>query len=106
MALYDTDKNSEDRGSPTPNHSDVVIDGATKAHMTISSAYKTDASTIGTLRMVLKNNLLLTYDTLGNISSAYGYVPGASSTTPVLIIANAGKDVFTDVLGIARPTGL
>lgn len=45
MSLTDVDKNSEDRSTPIPNHTDTVINGATKAHGTLSSNYTSDATT-------------------------------------------------------------
>jgi len=44
MALHDVDRNSEDRGTPAPNHTDKVIDGAHKAHGTNSVNYVSDAT--------------------------------------------------------------
>jgi len=49
--------------------------------------------------------MILTYDASNNVSSVYGYIPNVG-TTPVFIVAKAGKDVFTDVLNIAKPAGL
>ena len=39
MALFDTDKGSVDRSSPSPNVVDVVDEGAVKAHQTLSTSY-------------------------------------------------------------------
>jgi len=105
MSLTDVDKDSLDRGSPTPNHSDLLADGAVKAHQTLSTVYTTDATANPTVRLVHKNNMILTYDASNNVSSVYGYIPNVG-TTPVFIVAKAGKDVFTDVLNIAKPAGL
>lgn len=106
MSLFDVDKTSQDRGSPDPNRPDQLIEGSRKNHGTISSSYHTSANTSPNLRMVLKNNMIITYDNANNINSVYGYITGVSTTTPVLIIAQAGYDVFTDILGISRPDGL
>lgn len=53
-------------------------------------------------RMRFANGLILTYDADNRISSAYGYIPELQST-PVLIIALEGYDVFEDILGIDPP---
>lgn len=45
MSLHDVDKGSQDRGDPTPNHNDQLVDGAIKAHGTNSVNYVTDSST-------------------------------------------------------------
>jgi hypothetical protein len=53
--------------------------------------------------MAFKNGLLLTYDSANRVSSIYGYIPEIS-TTPILVIARDGYDVFTDILGVTEPT--
>lgn len=58
MSLTDTDKINLDRGAPTPNHSDVIIDGASKAHNTLSTHYKTDADT-NTQRLQMQNKQIV-----------------------------------------------
>jgi hypothetical protein len=102
MSLIDADKDGLDRSSPQPNHSDRLNDGSIKAHQTVSSTYKTDASAAN-VRMAMKNSMLLWYDDHNRVSSVYGYIPGYDSTVPVLIIAKYGYDVFVDILGISAP---
>ena len=102
MSLFDTDKHNMDRGKPAPNHSDIVAEGAVKAHQTLSSTYKTDAS-VANVRMTFKNGMIIWYDDQNRPSSVYGYVPGYDSTVPVLAIAKYGNNVFTDVLGVDEP---
>ena len=104
MSIIDTDKGNLDRSNPSLNHDGKMPAETIKAHGTISTTYKTDAS-ISNLKLIMKNSLIATYDTNNNITSFYGYVPGASTTVPVLIMAKAGYDVFTDILGISRPVG-
>lgn len=58
ISLTDVDKESVDRGTPTPNTSDVIIDGASKAHKTISSHYSTDADT-NTQRLQMQNKQIV-----------------------------------------------
>ena len=45
----------------------------------------------------------MTYDKDNKVSSVYGYIPELSEE-PVFIIAEAGYDVFVDLLGIEAPT--
>lgn len=98
MSLVDVDSQSLDRGSPQPNGNDEQVQRM--AHGTHSISYAGDTPQPSTL--IFKNNMILTTDANGKISSVYGYVAGAG-TTPILIIANQGYDVFTDILGIASP---
>ena len=100
MSLWDVDKGSDNRLTPKPNQNDEQTQRM--AHNTMSTTYKI-AGTADKQRIAFKNNLMLTYDSNDLISSVYGYIP-AVSTVPVFIIAKAGFDVFTDILGIARPT--
>lgn len=100
MAIHDVDKNTNDRGAPQPNSHDLQ-GVARMAHNTTSITPTTDSS--NTQRLVFKNNLLLTYDDMGRVSSVYGYIPGLANY-PVLIIANYGFDVYTDILGLTAPT--
>ena len=100
MSLHDLDKTHEQRLNPSPNSNDEISNRL--AHNTMSTAYKTE-STTSKQRLVFKNSLILTYDSTGKVSSVYGYIPSVSSI-PVFIIANAGYDVFTDILGITAPT--
>jgi len=100
MSLWDVDKGSDNRLTPKPNQNDEQTQRM--AHNTMSTTYKI-AGTADKQRIAFKNNLMLTYDSNDLISSVYGYIP-AVSTVPVFIIAKAGFDVFTDILGIDRPT--
>lgn len=104
MAIHLVDKDSMDRTNPSPNVADKLIEGSQGAIGTLSTVYQTPAST-GTTRLVFKNNCILSYDAANLISSFYGYIPSVSST-PLFIIAKEGEDVFTDYLGIPRPSGL
>lgn len=71
------------------------------AHNTNSTSYRTD-SDANSQRIAFKNNLILTYDGENRVSSVYGYIPDLSDE-PVLIIAEAGYDVFVDILGLDTP---
>lgn len=99
MALHDVDKGNDSRLSPQPNAGDGVL--KRMAHNTMQNTYRTVGSGV-TPRMTFKNGLILTYDSANRVSSVYGYIPELSSV-PVLIVANEGYDVFTDLLGIAEP---
>jgi hypothetical protein len=103
MSLFDVDKSGEQRNNPQPNSSDGV--GQRMAHQTNSTTYVPISGAPQAQRLVFKNNMFVTYDAANLVSSVYGYVTGVG-TTPVLIIAQAGKDVFADVLGISRPAGI
>jgi hypothetical protein len=102
MSLFDVDKTHPDRGSPEPNRHDLVSAESVKAHQTLSSTYKTDASAQN-VRMAFKNGMIIWYDDQNRPSSVYGYVPGYTSLVPVLAIAKYGFNVFTDVLGVPAP---
>lgn len=104
MAIHIIDKENIDRSDPTPNSHDTIDAERRMAHQTLSTAYASPGIK-QTARMVFKNNMLVSYDSNNNISSVYGYISSVSSV-PILVIAGQGKDVFTDVLGIARPAGL
>jgi len=100
MSLHDIDRTGSRRGLPTPNTDDTVAQRM--AHNTMGTTYRTDGNT-SPQRLSFKNGLILTYDEDNKISSVYGYIPEVS-TTPVLIIAKEGYDVFTDILEIDPPT--
>jgi len=81
MGLFDVDKHSQDRGAPTPNSHDVVSKDAIKAHGTISSNYRTDASgstdsgiLMGLLRPVKTGTVTVVLDggTLNTARVAHG----------------------------------
>lgn len=101
MSLHDIDKSSMDRGSPSPNTHDILADGSVSAHQTLSSSYKTDATSTKS-RMVFKNNMLLYYDDQNRVIRVDGFIP-ALLAYPVSIQAKYGYDVFVDILGIAAP---
>lgn len=100
MSLVDSDKQKGDRANPRLNVDDNVANRM--AHNTMGTTYRTVGLDV-TPRMSFKNGLLLTYDADNKISSVYGYIPELS-TTPVLIIAKDGYDVFIDILGLTPPT--
>ncbi len=85
-----------------PNHSDRIIDGAHKAHQTLSTTYHTDASANLHTRVVFKNNVILYYDDLNRVIRVDGFIPSLANY-PVTIIANYGYDVYVDILGISAP---
>lgn len=105
MALYDADTITADRTSPQPQFGDTLPDAARMAHGTTSSSYQAPDATTRGLRMVMTNNALVWYDGSNNVTSYYGILSSVSSV-PIQIIAKPGKDVFTDILGISRPSGL
>lgn len=99
VSLLDVDKNSSNRLTPQPNADDGVINRM--AHNTMGNTYRTTGLDV-TPRMAFKNGVILTYDSENRVSSVYGYIPELQST-PVLIIANEGYDVYVDLLGITPP---
>lgn len=99
MSLTDSDKSSSNRSKPSVNHSDGVQ--VRMAHNTMGNTYRTAGSEV-VPRMRFANGLILTYDADDRISSVYGYIPELSDV-PVLIVANAGYDVFIDLLGLTQP---
>jgi len=119
MSLFDTYAGSLDRGLPHPNHLDRLNDGSIKAHQTISTTYKTDASVANTrvtmqngailffdsnnrLVLSMKNGLTTWYDDLNRVIKVDGVIP-ALANYPVTIEAIYGYDVYTDILGISAP---
>lgn len=98
--LHDISKSDSNRGLSSLNTNDEVANRM--AHNTTQTTYKTE-STVTSQRVAFKNGLILTYDSSNRVSSVYGYIPALSSV-PVLIIAQAGYDVFTDILGLTAPT--
>lgn len=101
MSLFDIDK-GPDRGNPSPNTHDTVLEGANKAHQTLSTTYTTDASTAGKTRVRFLNNAILYYDDQNRVIRVDGFIPSLAAY-PVTIIAKYGFDVYTDVLGITAP---
>lgn len=92
MSLHDVDKSSLDRGSPTPNHSDVLPDDSVKAHKTISTHYATDADT-NTGRLQMQNKSILGND--GTVPrTLYGFNPALNSWGS--FVTKAGVDVTTN----------
>lgn len=100
MGLHDIDKKTGGRIAPSPNTNDNLAQRM--SHNTNSTSYRTDADE-NKQRIAFKNNLILTYDAEDRVSSVYGYIPELADE-PVLIIAEAGYDVFTDILGLTAPT--
>jgi hypothetical protein len=92
MALYDIDKHSEDRGSPMPNHSDTLSEGATKSHKTISTHYTTDADT-NPGRIQMQNKQILGNDGTTNVT-LYGYNPALNKWG--FFVTQAGTEVTTN----------
>lgn len=100
MSMHDIDKSSDNRGIPRPNENDALAQRM--AHNTTSTTYRKDTAT-NRQRVSFKNGLIITYDQDNKVSSVYGYLPSVSNI-PVFIIAKAGYDVFTDILGVTAPT--
>jgi hypothetical protein len=107
MSLHDVDKNSEDRGNPTPNTNDTLIGGAIKSHKTLSTHYTTDADTIpGRLQMQNKQVIandgttpvgLFGYNNAMQLWGLFQTKPGTDVTTntdPSKFIFNSNQDVF------------
>jgi len=119
--LYDIDKNADDRSNPTVNKHDQMPLDVVMSRNTITTSYTANSTKQARVQfqndaltgynvsnqptLKLNNNGIATYDSNNNITSYYGYIQ-AYSSIPVLIIAKVGFDVFNDVLGIPRPTGL
>lgn len=101
MTLFDTDKNSLDRGTPSPNRPDVVADDAVRAHQTLSTTYKTEASAAN-VRIRHLNSVILYYDDQNRVIRVDGFIP-ALANYPVTIIAQYGYDVYVDILGLTAP---
>lgn len=99
MALHDVDKHQDGRTQPKLNERDVMLDWP--AHNSSSPTYRKDSNN-NYQRVSFKNGLILTYDDQNRISSVYGYIPELANY-PVLIIANYGYDVYTDILGLTAP---
>lgn len=99
MSLLDVDKSNDNRSKPQINADDNVANRM--SHNTVGNTYRTAGLGV-TPRMRFMNGLIVTYDEDDRVSSVYGYIPELSAT-PVLIIANEGYDVFTDLLGIDTP---
>jgi hypothetical protein len=92
MSLHDTDKSSLDRGAPTPNSSDVIIDGANKSHKTISSHYGTDADA-SSGRLQMQNKQVIANDGTTNVG-LYGYNPALGKWG--FFLTQTGTDVTTN----------
>lgn len=86
MALHDVDKESENRGTPKPNHTDQLIDGSRENHGTLSANYVSDATPTGSTQF---KNAVLTVVGSGSTtitgqsvsSSSVGALQGESSVT-------------------------
>jgi len=92
MTLFDVDKTSMDRGAPTPNRPDQVIDSSVKAHKTASSDFTTDAdSTTGYLQQ--QNKQFIANDGTTN-KALFGYQPGLEKWG--LFVTQDGFDVTTE----------
>lgn len=102
MSIHDVDKNSLDRGTPSPNRPDVVAQDAVRAHQTLSTTYNTDASTAGHTRIRFLNNVTLYYDDQNRVIRVDGFIPSLAAY-PVTIIAQYGYDVYVDILGLPSP---
>lgn len=100
MSLHDVDKSNSNRITPLLNSADDVRER--KAHNTTSTTYKQEGDT-NTQRVAFKNNLIIFYDGEDRVSRVDGYIPELSDE-PVIIIAQAGYDVYVDILGLTAPT--
>ena len=101
MSLVDIDSGSLDRGAPRPNHPDRLDEGAVKAHQTLSTTYKTDAS-VANVRIRYLNSVILYYDDQNRVIRVDGFIPSLAAY-PVTIIAQYGYDVYVDILGLTAP---
>jgi len=91
MSLHDVDKNTLDRGTPSPNRPDVVAADAVRAHKTISTQYKTDADT-GAGRVQFSNKQIQVNDD-SDARLLIGLLPDG---TYGIAISKPGYDVITD----------
>lgn len=103
--MHDVDGSSQGRTSPRPSFGDALPQDTRMAHNTNSTSYNPPGANPRTDRAVFNQNSIVWYDPSNNITSFYGVI-SSISTVPIQVIAKPGKDVFTDVLGITRPTGL
>lgn len=121
MSLFDVDKTNADRGTPSPNSHDQIIDGAVKAHATHSINPVTNATT-DTGYISNKNQQVLAFDGTAN-KALMGYNPGldkwgmfvaqdgvdvTTNSDPANLIFNSSQDVFKIVasnsLTISHPS--
>lgn len=100
MSLHDIDKTTSSRITPVPNSNDGISERM--AYNTTSTTYK-DESDTNTQRIAFKNGLILYYDGEDRIARVDGWIPELSDE-PVIIIAEAGYDVYVDILGLTPPT--
>lgn len=54
-------------------------------------------------RVVIKDGRICWIDSTGRYVATFSVIPELDTTIPVEIIAKPGYDVYTDILGIARP---
>lgn len=92
MSLFDVDKGSENRGAPKPNHTDQLVSGAVKSHQTVSTTYKTDASSENA-RVQQQNTRILAVDSDDVPVVSFGQQEDGSLG---LRVAKPGVDVTTN----------
>lgn len=89
MALHDVDKNSMDRGNPSPNAHGKIISEAVRAHNTVSTSYSLGDSGEKTARIQMLNNNIVVYDG-ANQRIVIGILPDG---TYGMAVSKAGFDV-------------
>lgn len=98
MSLLDVDPINADRGAPSPNQPDTIPEENRMSHNTLSSVYSPPGQQ-ATVRMALRNNMIVFFDSANRVSSVYGYISSVAPY-PVQITALPGYDVFVDILGL------
>lgn len=101
MSLTDSDKSNIQRKAPDINSPDKV--GFRMAHNTNQTTYRESGGAV-TARMQFVQAGIMWIDSDNKVNQVDMYIPELSST-PVLIIAEPGQDVFVDVLNgtVDRP---
>lgn len=77
MSLNDVDKSSFDRGTPKPNHSDQLIDGARSNHGTNSVNYVSDGTNQSLIQGIHSGFFTIVQSGIGNSPSVSVSDPGA-----------------------------
>ncbi len=103
MALWDQ---STDPGTKAPQTFDVDkhLPDNRPADGTNGNATNIGEARSVATRIIQKDAKLLWVRDDGSVAATFSVVPEINPYTPILVIAKDGKDAYTDVLGIARPS--
>lgn len=103
MSLWDSSEDPGERPADVPDVDKHLPDNRVADGAQNGVVNRTASRSVQT-RIVIKDGRMLWIRGDGSIAATFSIIPDLDPNQPVLIIAQGGYDVYTDILGIARPT--